>query len=152
MSEDRNYEVGYGKPPKHTRFKPGQSGNPKGRKPGSKNVMTLLEQTLFDTVKVRENGKVRRVPAIQACLLNLRNQAIKGESKALDRYIRLACLHHSAQPESSSATAPEAVDQAADLALLQELQRMLRGDPANGISFATEADGEGPDRTAEDST
>ena len=37
--------------------------------------MTLLEQTLFDTVKVRENGKVRRVPAIQACLLNLRNQA-----------------------------------------------------------------------------
>ena len=57
MSEDRNYEVGYGKPPKHTRFKPGQSGNPKGRKPGSKNVMTLLEQTLFDTVKVRENGK-----------------------------------------------------------------------------------------------
>jgi hypothetical protein len=151
MSEDRNDEVGYGKPPKHTRFKPGQSGNPKGRKPGSKNVMTLLEQTLFDTVKVRENGKVRRVPAIQACLLNLRNQAIKGDPRALDRYIRLASLYHSARPESSSATAPDAVDQAADLALLQELQRMLREDPANGISFATEADDD-CDRTAEDST
>jgi hypothetical protein len=81
MSEDRSYKVGYSKPPKHTRFKPGQSGNPKGRKPGRKNVMTLLEETLFDTVKVRENGKVRRVPAIQACLLNLRNLAIKGDSK-----------------------------------------------------------------------
>jgi len=152
MSEDRNYEVGYGKPPMHTRFKPGQSGNPKGRKPGSKNVMTLLEQTLFDTVKVRENGKLRRVPAIQACLLNLRNQAIKGDPRALDRFIRLASLHHGAQPESSSATAPQAVDQATDLALLQELQRMLREDQAHGISFATEADGEGSDRTAEDST
>ena len=82
MSEDRNYEVGYRKPPKHTRFKPGQSGNPKGRKPGSRNVMTLLEEILFDTVKVRENGKVRHVPAIQACLINVRNQAIKGDPKA----------------------------------------------------------------------
>ena len=123
MSKDRSYEVGYGKPPKHTRFKPGQSGNPKGRKPGSKNVMTLLEQTLFDTVKVRENGKLRRVPAIQACLMHLRNQAIKGDPR-----------------ESSSRTAPETVNRATDLALLQELQRMLREDPANGISFATEDD------------
>ena len=148
MSEDRSYKIGYGKPPEHTRFKPGQSGNPKGRKPGSRNVMTLLEQTLFDTVKVRENGKVRRVPAIQACLLNLRNQAIKGDPKALDRFIRLASLHHSAQPEMSNATRPEAVDRATDLALLQELERMLRDDPANGISFATETDGDDGDRSA----
>lgn len=152
MSEDRSYEVGYGKPPKHSRFKPGQSGNPKGRKPGSRNVMTLLAETLFDTVKVRENGKVRRVPAIQACLLNLRNQAIKGDPKALDRFIRLASLYHSAQPETSSATTPQAVDRASDLALLQELQRMLREDPSNGISFASEADGEGCDPTAGDPT
>jgi hypothetical protein len=152
MSEDRSYEVGYGKPPEHTRFKPGQSGNPRGRKPGSKNVMTLLEETLFATVKVRENGKVRRVPAIQACFLNLRNLAMKGDSKALDRFLRLASLYLSAQPESSSATTPQAVDRAAELALLQELERMLRDDPANGISFANEADGEGSDRTAVDPT
>jgi hypothetical protein len=152
MSEDRNYEVGYCKPPKHTRFKPGQSGNPKGRKPGSKNVMTVLEETLFSPVRVRENGKIRRVSAIQACLLNLRNQAIKGDPKALDRFVRLASLYHGAQPDSSSRSAPEAVDRATDLALLQELQRMLREDQANGISFATEADGEGSDRTAGDPT
>jgi hypothetical protein len=152
MSEDRSYEVGYGKPPKHTRFKPGQSGNPKGRKPGSRNVMTLLEQTLFDSVKVRENGKVRRVPAIQACLLNLRNQAIKGDPKALDRFIRFASLHHSAQPGTSNATPPEAVNRATDLALVQEFQRMLRDDPSNGISFGSEADGEGSDRSAGDPT
>jgi hypothetical protein len=150
MSEDRSYEVGYGKPPKHSRFKPGQSGNPKGRKPGSKNVMTLLEETLFDTVKVREKGKVRRVPAIQACLINLRNQALKGDPKAMDSVIRLATLHHSAQPESSST--PEAVDPATDRELLREFERMLRDDRANGISFASDADGDGSDRTAEDPT
>jgi hypothetical protein len=152
MSEDRGYEVGYGKPPKHSRFKPGQSGNPKGRKPGSRNVMTLLEETLFDPVKVRVNGKVRRVPAIQACLLNLRNQAIKGDPRALDRVVRLASLYHSAQPDSSSAATPEAVDAAADLALLQELQRMLREDQANGIRFASEADGDDCDPTEGDPT
>jgi hypothetical protein len=154
MSEDRNYEVGYGKPPKHTRFKPGQSGNPKGRKPGSKNVMTLLEETLFSPVRVRENGKVRRVPAIQACLLNLRNQAIKGDPRALDRFIRLASLYHGAQPDSSSAAMPQDVDAASDLALLQELQRMLREDQANGITFASELDGDdgGSERTEEDPT
>jgi hypothetical protein len=152
MSEDRSYEVGFGKPPKHTRFKPGQSGNPKGRKPGSKNVMTLLEETLFDPVKVRENGKVRRVPAIQACLLNLRNQAIKGDPKALDRVVRLASLYHGAQPERSNAAPAEAVDQATDLALLQELQRILREDPANGISFASDADSQDGDQNVEDPT
>jgi hypothetical protein len=152
MSKDRSYEVGYGKPPEHTRFKPGQSGNPKGRKPGSRNVMTLLEQTLFDTVKVRENGKVRRVPAIQACVLNLRNLAIKGDPKALDRFLRLATIYHSAQLERSSATTPQAVDRATHRALLQELERMLREDPANGISFASEADGEDGDWTAGDPT
>lgn len=152
MSEDRNYEVGYRKPPKHTRFKPGQSGNPKGRKPGSRNVMTLLEQILFDTVKVRENGKVRHVPAIQACLINVRNQALKGDPKAMDRLFKLTSLYHSAQPEPANATTPDAVDPAMDLALLQELERMLRDDPANGISFALDADGDGSDRTAEDPT
>jgi hypothetical protein len=152
MSEDRSYEVGYGKPPKHTRFKPGQSGNPKGRKPGSKNVITLIEQTLFDPVKMREKGKIRRVPAIQACLIHVRNQALKGDPKAMDRFFRLTSLYQSAQPESSSAIAPEAVDAVADRALLQELERMLRDDEANGISFASEADGDDSDRTAEDPT
>jgi hypothetical protein len=154
MSEDRSYEVGYGKPPKHSRFKPGQSGNPKGRKPGSKNVMTLLEETLFDPVKVRENGKVRRVPAIQACLLNLRNQAMKGDPRAQDRFMKLVSLYHSAQPDSSGAATPQAVDTATDLALVQELQRMLREDQANGITLASELDGEngGSDRLAGEPT
>jgi len=40
---ERDYEVGYRKPPGHTRFTKGRSGNPRGRSPGAKNLKTLLE-------------------------------------------------------------------------------------------------------------
>jgi Family of unknown function (DUF5681) len=49
---EADYEVGYGKPPRHTRFKKGQSGNPRGRPNGSKNLSTLLSETLSEPVIV----------------------------------------------------------------------------------------------------
>ena len=57
MPNERQYTVGKGKPPEHTRFQKGQSGNPTGRRKGSKNVATLLEQVLNERVVVTENGK-----------------------------------------------------------------------------------------------
>jgi len=44
--DERDYEVGYGKPPHHTRFVKGQSGNPRGRPRGAKNMKTLLNKAL----------------------------------------------------------------------------------------------------------
>ena len=59
MSEDD--EVGYKKPPKKTRFKPGRSGNPKGRPKGCKNMRTIVKDILDRNVTIRENGRTRRV-------------------------------------------------------------------------------------------
>ena len=56
-SSDGNYSVGYGRPPEETRFKPGQSGNPKGRSKGSKNFSTHFEEELSQQVTLVENGK-----------------------------------------------------------------------------------------------
>src|SRR5260370_27753852 len=54
-----DYAVGYGKPPRHTRFTRGQSGNPRGRAPGAKNMKTLLSEALNECVIVTENGGPR---------------------------------------------------------------------------------------------
>jgi hypothetical protein len=58
---ERDYEVGYGKPPRHTRFKKGQSGNPRGRPKESKNLATLLKEALNEHVIVAENGGRRKI-------------------------------------------------------------------------------------------
>src|SRR5437868_15411219 len=57
---ERDYEVGYGKPPRHSRFKRGQSGNPRGRARGAKNLRTLLSEALNECVIVTENGGRRK--------------------------------------------------------------------------------------------
>src|SRR6516164_11142205 len=56
-----DYEVGYRKPPRHTRFNKGQSGNPKGRPGGAKNLSTLLSEALNEPVIVAENGGRRTI-------------------------------------------------------------------------------------------
>src|SRR5437762_14384566 len=53
--EEGDHEVGYRKPPRHTRFTKGQSGNPRGRPPGAKNLKTLLSDALNEFVIVSEN-------------------------------------------------------------------------------------------------
>ena len=48
---DGGNEVGYRKPPMHTRFKPGQFGNPRGRPKGTKNLKTDLQEELGEKMK-----------------------------------------------------------------------------------------------------
>jgi hypothetical protein len=78
-----DYEVGYGKPPEYSRFRKGQSGNPKGRPKGSKNLATLLDEALNEPVVVSENGKRRRITKREAVLKQLVNKAASGNPKAI---------------------------------------------------------------------
>ena len=81
--EEGDYQVGYGKPPRHTRFKKGQSGNPRGRPPGAKNLSTLLNEALNEMVVVTDNGGRKRITKRQASLKQLVNEAAKGKWPAL---------------------------------------------------------------------
>jgi hypothetical protein len=85
MSPDneRDYEVGYGKPPRHTRFKKGQSGNPKGRPNGSNNLSTLLSEALNEPVIVAEDGGRRTISKRRAIVTQLVNRSAKGDLRAL---------------------------------------------------------------------
>ena len=84
MSSDtqRDYEVGYGKPPRHTRFKPGRSGNPRGRPSGSKNLATVLSEALNEPVIVAEDGRRRKITKRQAIIKQLVNRSAKADLRA----------------------------------------------------------------------
>jgi hypothetical protein len=67
----KNYAVGYGKPPHHTQFKPGQSGNPKGRPKSRASFRSLLEKRLYQTTKVKVGGDVRNIVVLEAAVMRL---------------------------------------------------------------------------------
>jgi hypothetical protein len=75
---DAEYDVGYGKPPKATRFQPGQSGNSRGRPKGTKNAKLLLEQILDEIVTVSEGAVPQRMTKRQAFLKTLVTRAYKN--------------------------------------------------------------------------
>lgn len=82
--EDKpEYAVGFGKPPRRTRFCKGQSGNPKGRPRGAKNLATLMEKVLKEPVVISENGKRRRITKREALIKQLVNKAIAGDPRSI---------------------------------------------------------------------
>lgn len=78
-----DYEVGYGKPPKHTRFRKGQSGNPRGRGKNTRNLKTELRSVLDETLSLSMAGREVKLSARKAMLLALRNKALKGDTRAI---------------------------------------------------------------------
>lgn len=118
MSDDE-YDVGYGKPPKTTQFKPGQSGNPKGRPKGVKNLTTDLQEELETKVQITEDGKSKMVTKQRAMLKQLVQKAMKGDSKAADVLIKLAISIE----QATSLDIDEDELAAEDLAILKNFQK-----------------------------
>jgi Family of unknown function (DUF5681) len=77
-----DYEIGYGKPPIHSRFKPGGIGNPQGRPKKKKSVGQMIEEALMTRVKIEENGRARTITAQEFIFRNLVRAAARGDTKA----------------------------------------------------------------------
>ena len=84
-----DYLVGYGKPPVATRFKPGQSGNPKGRPKRHRNLRTVLENTLNQRVTLREGERNRLSTKLEALAAMVTNRALNGDPRAVASLITL---------------------------------------------------------------
>ena len=80
--DSASYEVGYGRPPRETRFRPGRSGNPRGRPKKPKSVQEKFERELARKVAVREDGRVRKIPKIDLWVRRVIADAIKGSHQA----------------------------------------------------------------------
>jgi Family of unknown function (DUF5681) len=83
------YKVGYGKPPKARQFKPGKSGNPKGRPKGSLNLATDLTAELGEHITVREDGRPRKVSKQRALIKSLMAKALQGDARAMASLLAL---------------------------------------------------------------
>jgi len=129
-SDSEGYTVGYGKPPTHSRFRPGQSGNPVGRRKGARNLMTDVQRTLKVAVSVKEGGRSRKISTQEGLLLVLREKALKGDARALDRLIELANRFNN---EASETIAPalSAEDQAILTAYAADIAAAARAMPAD---------------------
>jgi hypothetical protein len=66
----------------HTQFKPGQSGNPKGRRKGQRNVHTVLKETLNQRITIREGDRTRSLTKLDGVILTIVSNALKGDAKA----------------------------------------------------------------------
>ena len=102
-----DYEVGRGKPPAATRFKPGQSGNPGGRKKGSRNFRTLVTDLLESEIELLENGKKSKACYIEALLKRLIQVGLHGDRRAINDLISLYERYSSATREEAVEELPE---------------------------------------------
>jgi hypothetical protein len=75
-------EIGYAKPPRAHQFKPGQSGNPRGRPKGAKNEATILRDLLNRKIDVRDGGRTRKITILEAILRRFAEDALKGNTKS----------------------------------------------------------------------
>ena len=82
LTPEPEYDVGFKRPPKHTQFQPGQSGNSKGRPKGSRNFNTVIEQELNSFVSITERGKVKQVRKKEIIAKQVVNKAAAGDLKA----------------------------------------------------------------------
>lgn len=93
-AKNSHYDVGYAKPPKHSRFQPGQSGNPRGRSKGTRNLSSDLKDELGERIRIREGDQEKSISKQRALVKALVAKALKGDTRAasvliamVDRYI-----------------------------------------------------------------
>jgi Family of unknown function (DUF5681) len=91
-----DYKVGYGRPPRETRWKKGQSGNPRRKPKRAESIVDMVDRVLLSQVKLTLNGEVRNATAMEAIVSQLQLQEMSGNPRAsriLLKYRAFASQH-----------------------------------------------------------
>ena len=117
MSENEDYEVGHKKPPKASQWKPGQSGNPKGRPKKTKDFDKLLDQELNQTIRVTDNGQTLSMTKREVLIKTLVNSALTDDRAALKLVLGFMKTQLTVE-----GFVPDASDRAALMELMEKTQ------------------------------
>lgn len=117
----KKYDVGFRKPPKHTQFQPGLSGNPKGRPKGTKNLKTDIKEELAELILIKEGGRPFKVSKQRAMLKSLAAKAIKGDVRAANALFNMIFRFDSGEENEE----PEDLFDGKDFEILKEYQRRI---------------------------
>jgi hypothetical protein len=110
---DRNYKVGYGKPPKHSRFQPGHSGNQRGKAAGARHPTTILKQSLLEAVLVKQSGREIKTTKLKVFIAQIINDAMRADYFSvvlLFRYTGLGLKLSEPTRAQGGGISPEAAD------------------------------------------
>jgi hypothetical protein len=119
-SAEGDERVGYRRPPVWTRFRPGQSGNPRGRPKGARNLGSVIASALGERVAVTENGRRRHISKLEAAVKQLVNRAASGEARATQLLLALVQANEARPAQSGADRLGEA-----DAIVMAELTRRL---------------------------
>src|SRR5881227_60717 len=100
--DDDDGAVGYKKPPKAHQFKPGQSGNPSGRRKAPPTFASDLTEELRESITLHEKGRERRITKQRAFIKTLTTLAIKGDIRAINALV--ACARNFAPEDKNGKT------------------------------------------------
>lgn len=92
-NKDGPYDVGYKKPPRHSQFQPGKSGNPNGRPKKNESVADVLQKELNSRVPILKDGKRTKISMLRAIFKQQLNKAASGDARAAAIFISALKLY-----------------------------------------------------------
>jgi hypothetical protein len=105
-SKDDDGRVGYRRPPKQTRFKPGQSGNPKGRPKHVRTLKSEFLEELGEVIRVREGDREMKISKQRAFVKALVSAAIRGDMRATSALVSFCTRAFGNEPEDAEPPSP----------------------------------------------
>jgi len=128
VEQPESYEVGYGKPPQHSRFLPGRSGNPKGRPKHAMGFKTIIRATMLQKLKVQAGGRERMISRAEALVMKSIELASKGNFKAVQSLLGWyqIAVPETAEPARTQPSHEELSE--TDRATLEALREHIKAD------------------------
>ncbi len=117
-------KIGYRRPPKAYQFKPGQSGNPKGRPKAKPSLAGVLEEALAQRTTIRVQGRARKVTKLEAMTRKLADMAVQGDARVVKLLLdRIREAEERAAEEPTMQEEFDATDREVIAAMLQRIGR-----------------------------